>query len=92
MTTTERDTRADHLAWCKSRAQRYVEQGDLINAFTSLVSDLRKHPETEDHAALELGMMLMSSSTGVTDTRYTTRRVTGAMTALAVGQHVLSRT
>lgn len=59
MTTTERDTRADHLAWCKSRAQRYVEQGDLINAFTSLVSALRKHPETEDHAALELGMMLM---------------------------------
>jgi len=42
------DTRAEHLAWCKERALAYVEQGDLNNAFASLISDLRKHPETED--------------------------------------------
>ena len=53
------ETRADHLAWCKERALAYVDQGDLNNAFASLVSDLRKHPETEDHAAAELGSMLM---------------------------------
>ena len=52
-------TRADHLAWCKERALAYVDHGDVQNAFASLVSDLRKHPETEDHAAAELGMMLM---------------------------------
>jgi len=54
-------TRADHLAWCKERALEYVDQGDLSNAFASLISDLRKHPETESHAAAELGMMLMMS-------------------------------
>jgi hypothetical protein len=52
-------TRAEHLAWCKQRALQYVDQGDLHNAFASLNSDLRKHPETENHGAVELGMMLM---------------------------------
>ena len=54
-----KESRAEHLAWCKERALAYVDQGDLQNAFASLISDLRKHPETEDHAASELGMMLM---------------------------------
>lgn len=52
-------TRAEHLAWCKTRALEYVTAGDLNNAFASLVSDLNKHPETEGHAAAELGIMLM---------------------------------
>ncbi|HEY5482802.1 MAG TPA: hypothetical protein VIK31_03185 [Propionibacteriaceae bacterium] len=52
------DTRAEHLAWCKERALAYVDQGDAVNAWSSFVSDLRKHPETHDHAALELGTML----------------------------------
>ncbi len=52
-------SRSEHLAWCKSRALAYVEAGDLQNAFASLTSDLRKHPETESHAAIELGLMLM---------------------------------
>ena len=57
-TLTPTYTRAEHLAWCKTRALAYVDVGDLPNAFASLVSDLRKHPETEDHGAMELGMML----------------------------------
>ncbi len=52
-------TRAEHLAWCKERALEYVDQGDLTNAYASMASDLTKHPETEKHAAIELGMMLM---------------------------------
>lgn len=52
-------TRADHLAWCKTRALQYVDEGDLSNAFASLVSDFGKHPETQGHAAIELGMMQM---------------------------------
>jgi hypothetical protein len=53
--------RAEHLAWCKERALEYVKQGDLPNAYASMTSDLRKHPETKDHAAIELGMMMLVS-------------------------------
>ena len=52
-------TRTEHLNWCKTRALEYVDSGDLINAWASMTSDLRKHSETENHAAIELGMMLI---------------------------------
>lgn len=52
-------SRTDHLAWCKKRALEYVDAGDLNQAYESMVSDMRKHPETENHAALDLGMMLL---------------------------------
>jgi hypothetical protein len=38
-------TRDEHLAWCKQRALEYVEHNDLLNAVTSMGSDLDKHPE-----------------------------------------------
>lgn len=47
-------TREEHLAWCKARALEYVDAGDVEQAFTSMVSDMRKHPQTAEHAALEL--------------------------------------
>jgi uncharacterized membrane-anchored protein len=40
------DKREDHLAWCKKRALEYVDAGELVNAVTSMGSDLNKHPET----------------------------------------------
>jgi len=49
----------EHLAWCKQRALEYVERGDLSQAYASMASDMGKHPETEGHAAISLGMMLM---------------------------------
>ncbi len=52
-------TRAEHLAWCKQRALKCVEAGDLQNAFASMSSDLNKHSETRDHPGSMLGMMLM---------------------------------
>jgi hypothetical protein len=52
-------TRAEHLAWCKARALQYVDAGDMGGAFASLTADLRLHPETADHAATELGAMLL---------------------------------
>lgn len=52
-------TRDEHLQWCKDRANEYVNQGDLTNAYGSMVSDLSKHPETTGHAAIELGMMML---------------------------------
>lgn len=52
-------TRAEHLAWCKRRALDYVDAGDLTNAFASIASDMKKHPETENHAGLQIGAMLL---------------------------------
>lgn len=39
-------TRDEHMAWCKKRALKYLDAGDLNNAVTSMMSDLGKHPET----------------------------------------------
>lgn len=52
-------TRAEHLAWCKKRALEYCDAGDVAQAFSSMGSDLGKHPETENHSAIQLGMMLL---------------------------------
>lgn len=52
-------TREDHLAWCKQRALEYVDRGDVSSAFASMASDLKKHPETEKHAGIELGVMML---------------------------------
>lgn len=49
---------AEHLAWAKERALEYVDT-DPAMAFTSLVSDLRKHPDLADHGGIELGGMLL---------------------------------
>lgn len=51
-------TRAEHVAWCKERALEYVDLGDTANALASMTSDLGKHEETADHAAIQLGMLL----------------------------------
>ncbi len=59
-------TRADHLKWCKERALReldfYLAKADPTacnNAFSSIASDLGKHPETEGHSGIMLGMMML---------------------------------
>lgn len=52
-------TRQEHLQWCKDRAIEYVDADDLKNAFASFQSDMSKHPETENHAALQMGTMLL---------------------------------
>lgn len=38
--------RSQHLEWCKNRAYRYLREGDLVNAVTSMASDLSKHEGT----------------------------------------------
>lgn len=42
-------TRAEHMRWCKHRALEYLDQEvpDVASAIASMLSDLRKHPETE---------------------------------------------
>lgn len=59
MSETATITRAEHLAWCKQRALEYIDQGDPRSAFLSMVSDLGKHPETENHLAIQLGTRLL---------------------------------
>lgn len=50
--------RVDHVAWCKSRAIEYLDEGDLASAVTSMASDLAKHPQTRCPPALaQLGYM-----------------------------------
>jgi hypothetical protein len=44
-------TRDDHLAWCKNRALEYLPHNPF-QAMTSMISDLKKHPELEDHPGL----------------------------------------
>ena len=39
-------TRQEHLEWCKERAREYLDQGDIVNAIASMLSDLSRHDET----------------------------------------------
>lgn len=55
----ETETRSQHLEWCKKRALEYCDIGDPKQAFGSMASDMSKHPETEGHAALQLGIMML---------------------------------
>ena len=52
-------SRDEHLEQCKKRALEYLESGDLKNAFMSMNSDLKKHPEACCHPAIALGIILM---------------------------------
>ena len=39
-------SRAEHMQFCKRRAREYIDAGLLDQAVTSMMSDLRNHPET----------------------------------------------
>lgn len=60
-------TRDEHMRWAKDRALAYLP-GDPDQAFASLASDLQKHPETEGHPAVGLGLGLMLLLGGHLDT------------------------
>jgi hypothetical protein len=55
-------TREEHLEWAKRRALEYLDAGDSRQAFTSMMSDLRKHPELENHigGTIGVGFMMLS--------------------------------
>lgn len=54
-------TRKEHLDWAKNRAYEYLDRGDIDGAYGSFTSDLNKHGETRDHAAIEMGLLLKLS-------------------------------
>ena len=49
----------EHLEWCKVRAYPYLDRGDVKGAFLSFVTDMGKHPATQDHPGLRIGMEMM---------------------------------
>lgn len=51
-------TRAEHMQWCKDRALEYVNMGDLDQALASMLSDLGKHDETQQHPGGQLMLIL----------------------------------
>jgi hypothetical protein len=53
--------RSEHLKWSKDRAIQILKEGDSTDAIASFLSDMKKHPELENHPALELMLMLMMS-------------------------------
>ena len=55
------ENRTEHLQWCKDRALQYVKQNDLKQAYASFQSDMKKHPETANHIALQMGTMMLVS-------------------------------
>lgn len=52
-------TRAEHISWCKQRALEYLDAHEVSSAIASMMSDLRKHPETENHIGATLGAGLI---------------------------------
>jgi hypothetical protein len=57
-------TRAEHLAWCKERALEYLEHNQLVDAVTSMASDLEKHPETQGISAYLTMAGMLSAQQG----------------------------
>lgn len=49
--------RKEHLDWCKQRANEYLDNNDATLAVTSMLSDLRKHEETENHVGAEMAIV-----------------------------------
>jgi hypothetical protein len=54
-------TREEHLQWCKGRALKYLDEGDMSNAVASMLSDLGKHEETRGvgQTMAPMGMMFL---------------------------------
>jgi hypothetical protein len=65
-------TRAEHLAWCKTRALEYIDKGQINEGLTSMMSDMSKHPETRAPALDQMTVMLMMN--GHLSTAHAARR------------------
>jgi hypothetical protein len=54
-------TRDEHLQWAKARANYFLDQGDVTSAWSSFISDMKKHPDLARHEFLEVGNKLFST-------------------------------
>jgi hypothetical protein len=55
-------TRAEYMKWSKDRALKLLEDGKPEQAWTSMVSDLNKHPETAGHIGIKMGINLLAAN------------------------------
>ena len=56
METTSREV---HLQWCKERALFELKHGGIQDAVASMASDLRKHPQTENHSGIDIMVQML---------------------------------
>ena len=70
-------TREEHLERAKQRALAYVDAGDPAQGFTSMLSDLRKHPELENHIGVQIGVGFMMLPGWITSTPEVRRWIVG---------------
>jgi hypothetical protein len=55
-------SRDEHLAWAKARALRYLDRAELSEAYTSMGSDLQKHPDLKcSETMMQLGLLYLMS-------------------------------
>lgn len=54
-------TRDEHLQWAKDRALKYLP-GSPVEAVTSMMSDLTKHPELKQHARNRIAPMFYGAA------------------------------
>lgn len=52
-------TRDEHIAACKERSLKILEDGDVREAFTVMLSDVPRHPDTKNHIGCEIGVGFM---------------------------------
>lgn len=57
----EKMNKADHLNAARKRAIRLAEEGELIEAYTSMVTDLLQHSETKKHPDLEAFKIMLQT-------------------------------
>lgn len=55
------DSRDEYLKLAKKRALEHLDRYDTLEAITSMMSDLRNHPELKDHKGLYIGDVLLMS-------------------------------
>jgi len=52
----------EHLEWCKKRAYEYVERGELLNAVTSMSSDVTKHPDGPKEGSPTVALLMLAGA------------------------------
>ena len=70
-------TRQEHLDWCKRRALEYVDRGAVIQAITSMGSDLSRHDETRNHPGIQIGVMMLMLPGKKSDVRWAREFING---------------
>lgn len=60
-------TRQEHIKWCKERAIQEMDYyKDPLKGIVSMISDIRKHPETNSETLAALCMMQLTTRPNMT--------------------------